>query len=292
MINIRDIFGSIISVIISGFFAWAGSQGGPIILGLPGLLLIAIIGFLIHWLVFIPSYFAKTEKFFDITGTLAYLVMTSIAVYSVVSGGEKLSIRSMIVALLIIIWAFRLGLFLLIRVFDVGEDKRFQDAKKSLTKFLMFFSVSGLWVFMTTANSLTLILNNSNQPINIYFIIGLLFWITGFTFEVISDEQKRRFKKNTANRGKFISLGLWSISRHPNYFGEILIWIGMAVISFPVLTGWQYMTLISPLFVALLLTKISGVNLLEKSADEKWSHLETYQKYKKNTPKLLPFRLW
>ena len=108
-------------------------------------------------------------------------------------------------------------------------------------------------------------------------------------FEIIADEQKRRFRLNEENRGKYISSGLWSISRHPNYFGEIILWIGIAIISLPTLYGFQYVTLISPLFIYLLLTRISGVNLLEESSDKKWGDLPEYEQYKKETPALVPF---
>jgi steroid 5-alpha reductase family enzyme len=247
------------------------------------------IGFLIHWIIFLPSFLAKTEKFYDITGTVAYFVMTGLAVY-IASDSSSLSLLSKIIATMVLIWALRLGLFLLIRVFRVGEDKRFSEAKKSFSKFLMFFSLSGLWVFLTTANALTLILNNSDMNGDLFLGIGGMIWVIGFLFEVVADEQKRRFRKKDSNRGQFITTGLWSISRHPNYFGEILIWIGMAVISFPVLSGWQYATLISPLFVILLLTKVSGINLLEESADKKWGNLDEYQIYKANTAALIPFK--
>ena len=189
---------------------------------------------------------------------------------------------------MVLVWALRLGLFLLIRVFRVGEDKRFSEAKKSFFKFQMFFSLSALWVFLTTANALTLILNNPDINGVLFLGIGGIIWVIGFLFEVISDEQKRQFRKKDSNHGQFITTGLWSISRHPNYFGEILIWIGMAVISFPVLSGWQYATLISPLFVILMLTRVSGINLLEESADKKWGNLDEYQTYKSNTAALIP----
>ena len=153
----------------------------------------------------------------------------------------------------------------------------------------MFFSLSALWVFLTTANALTLILNNPDINDVLFLGIGGIIWVIGFLFEVIADEQKRQFRKNDSNHGQFITTGLWSISRHPNYFGEILIWIGMAVISFPVLSGWQYATLISPLFVILMLTRVSGINLLEESADKKWGNLDEYQTYKANTAALIPF---
>jgi len=285
----RDIFISIISVIIAGAFAWAGSYGGPSFAGFPALMFIVGTGFLIHWIFFLPSFFAKTEKFYDITGTVAYFVMTGLAVY-IASESSAQSLLSKIIAAMVLVWALRLGLFLLVRVFTVGEDNRFSEAKKSFFKFLMFFSISGLWVFLTTANALTLILNNPDMNGDLFLGIGGMIWVIGFLFEVIADEQKRRFRKKDSNRGQFITTGLWSISRHPNYFGEILIWIGMAVISFPVLSGWQYATLISPLFVILLLTKVSGINLLEESADKKWGNLDEYQTYKAKTAALIPFK--
>jgi len=187
------------------------------------------------------------------------------------------------------VWALRLGLFLFVRVFQVGEDKRFHEVKKSFLRFLVWFSMSALWVFLTTANALTLILNNHPLIDDGYFLIGLMIWLIGFAFEVTADEQKKRFRNNPNNKGQFIRTGLWSISRHPNYFGEILIWVGMAIISFPVLSGWQYATLMSPLFVTLLLTRVSGINLLEASSDKKWGNMRSYQQYKQRTSVLVPF---
>jgi steroid 5-alpha reductase family enzyme len=284
----RDIFISIISVLIACAFAWAGSYGGSSFAEFPALMLIAGTGFIIHWVIFLPSFFFITEKFYDITGTIAYFVMVGLAVY-IASESRSLSMLSKIIAAMVLIWALRLGLFLLIRVFHVGEDNRFSEAKKSFFKFLMFFSLSGLWVFLTTANALTLILNNPDMNADLFLGIGGIIWVIGFSFEVIADEQKRQFRKKESKRSQFIKTGLWSISRHPNYFGEILIWIGMAVISFPALSGWQYATLISPLFVILMLTKVSGINLLEENADKKWGNLDEYQTYKTNTAVLIPF---
>ena len=182
-----------------------------------------------------------------------------------------------------------MGIFLFIRVLKVGEDRRFREAKKSFSKYLVWWTMSALWVFLTTANALTLIVNNKklvNEPI---FYLGVLIWIIGILFEIVADEQKRRFQINKNNKDKFISSGLWSISRHPNYFGEIILWIGVAIISFPTLIGFQYVTLISPVFVYLLLTRISGVNLLEDRADKKWGELIEYKRYKEHTPVLIPF---
>ena len=101
--------------------------------------------------------------------------------------------------------------------------------------------------------------------------------------------QKIRFKSNPNNQEQFIKHGLWSVSRHPNYFGEIILWFGISVIAFPLLSGWQYISLISPIFVYFLLTSVSGINLLEKKANQKWNNSKSYQKYKKKTPQLIPY---
>ena len=119
-------------------------------------------------------------------------------------------------------------------------------------------------------------------------LVGFLVWAVGFAIEVVADSQKSRFSANPDNKGKFIQTGLWSRSRHPNYFGEIMLWIGVAIIALPVLRGWQWVALISPVFVTLLLTRVSGVPLLEKKADKKWGGQADYESYKKRTPELIP----
>ena len=258
--------------------------------GYPILILCMMASFIVHWIIFIPSFLAKTEKFYDITGTLAYIIIlyTASALTSY-SSGISLEFRTKIIIGMVSFWAIRLGVFLFIRVLRVGEDRRFREAKKSFSKYLVWWTMSGLWVFLTTANALTLIINNKKLDNKFLFYFGVIIWITGIVFEIIADEQKRRFRLNKNNKGSFICTGLWSISRHPNYFGEIILWIGIAIISLPTLHGFQYITLVSPVFIYFLLTKISGVNLLEDSADKKWGEQSEYIKYKKDTPILVPY---
>lgn len=288
--KLKDYFNIIIIICFASIIALGGSHNSMTYNGYPILFFCLSASFLVHWIIFIPSFLAKTEKFYDITGTLAYLITLYLAsVLTSYSSGASLEPRTLIIIGMVSFWALRLGIFLFIRVLKVGEDRRFREAKKSFSKYLVWWTMSALWVFLTTANALTLIVNNKklvNQPI---FYLGLLIWFIGILFEIIADEQKRRFRLNEKNRGKFISSGLWSISRHPNYFGEIILWIGIAIISLPTLSGFQYVTLISPLFIYLLLTRISGVNLLEESSDKKWGDLPEYEQYKKETPVLVPF---
>ena len=245
--------------------------------------------YFIHWIVFLPSFIIRSEKYFDITGTFAYLFSLSLIFYFLITTQNVIKLRSLTVFMLISIWSIRLGYFLFSRIIREKQDKRFANLKKSFSKFFVTWTVSGMWVFITSLNGLTVIVNNVSYYNDFFYFIGLIIWIVGFLIEVISDEQKRRFKINVENKNKFISTGLWKISRHPNYFGEMLIWIGIALISFPTLVGFQYFTLISPIFVIWLLTNISGINLLEEKADLKWGQITSYIEYKENTPILIPF---
>ena len=288
--NIKEYTISLICVLIAFLVSFASSQNGASYNDYPISIICMALSFIIHWLVFIPSYFFKTEKFYDITGTVAYLSILLTTAYLInLVNDEGILLRSIISIIFVMIWAIRLGIFLFKRVIKVGEDKRFEHAKKSFSKFLMFFNISALWVFLTIVNVLTMIINNSDSVTDLFFIIGLTIVIIGFIIEVVADMQKRKFRTNISNKGQFISSGLWSISRHPNYFGEMMIWVGMSFVTIPILIGWQFITLISPIFVIFLLTKVSGINLLEASANDKWGADKNYQDYKDKTSVLIPF---
>ncbi len=242
--------------------------------------------FLIHLLIFLPSYFFQTEKFFDLTGTISY-VSSVLFIFFKSNNIESINLGSLVLSTFIIIWSLRLGTFLFLRIKKAGKDRRFNEIKKSFSWFFMTFSVSGMWVTICSICALTGIANG------IIFssttIIGIIIFIIGFTIEIIADSQKTKFRANDDNKDKFISSGLWKYSRHPNYLGEIILWLGISLISFSSLEGFQYITLISPIFTYLLLVNVSGINLLEKSGKKKWGHLESYKIYKKNTPRLIGF---
>ena len=139
---------------------------------------------------------------------------------------------------------------------------------------------------------LGIILTSDNQSnINIYDYIGISVWIIGFVIEIISDTQKSKFKNDIQNKDKFINIGLWKISRHPNYVGEITLWIGITIMSVPILSGWSWLGLLSPIFVYIMLKYISGVRILEERADSKWANDKNYEEYKNNTPELFPFKI-
>ncbi|MBK6645637.1 MAG: DUF1295 domain-containing protein [Anaerolineales bacterium] len=277
-----------LAIVIIGFLvALAGSQNGATLGGAPVFAIAVGLAFLIQWLVFIPSYIFQTEKFFDLTGSLTYITVTGLAVcysrYSV-----PLDARSILLAALVMVWALRLGSFLFSRIQKAGKDDRFDELKPSFFRFLNVWTIQGLWVTFTAAAAWVAIANTTRRELDIFAVVGLLVWLLGFAFEVIADSQKSRFNADPSNKGKFIRTGLWSRSRHPNYFGEIVLWLGVAIIAIPVLQGWQWVAMISPLFVAILLTRISGIPLLEKKSDTKWGGQADYEEYKKNTPVLVP----
>ena len=272
-------------VIIIGFLvALAGSQHGAVLAGFPLFGVSVGLAFLVQWLVFIPSYWFQTEKFFDLTGSLTYISVTILAVLF----SPVIDNRSLLLAGLVVIWAIRLGSFLFRRIQKAGKDDRFDELKPSFFRFLNVWTIQGLWVTFTAAAALVAITTSVRKELDVFALVGFLLWAFGFAFEVIADSQKSRFSANPANKGKFIQTGLWSRSRHPNYFGEIILWAGIAIIALPVLQGWQWAAMISPLFVTLLLTRVSGIPLLEKKADTKWGGQEDYETYKKNTPVLIP----
>jgi steroid 5-alpha reductase family enzyme len=271
-------------VLVGVGIAWAGSQGGAKVASIPVFALCVGLAFLIQWLAFIPAYLLQTEKFLDLTGSITYILVVVIAVLlsPVVDG------RSILLLALVVIWAVRLGTFLFRRIQKAGKDARFDEIKPSFFRFLNFWTLQGLWVTFTVAAALATITTVTRKELDLFALIGFLVWVFGFAMEAVADAQKSRFRADPENKGKFIQTGLWAWSRHPNYFGEIVLWIGVAIIALPVLRGWQWITLISPVFVALLITRVSGVPMLEKRADERWGGQEEYEAYKERTPVLIP----
>lgn len=272
-------------VILIGLgFAYAGSQGGVFLLGIPLFAFVVALVFALQWLVFIPAYLMQTEKFFDLTGSVTYITATTFALLV----SPVVDDRSILLMALVLIWATRLGTFLFNRILKEGGDDRFDEIKPSFVRFLNTWTLQGLWVTFTMSAALAAMTTSTRKELGWFALAGFLIWAFGFSIEVLADAQKSRFRAQPENKGKFIQTGLWSRSRHPNYFGEIVLWIGVAVIALPVLRGWQWVTMISPVFVALLLIRVSGIPMLEKRADERWGGQEDYEEYKEKTPVLIP----
>ena len=263
---------------------WLASSYSAVWSGWPVFAACAALAFGVQWLMFIHAFSAQTEHFYDLTGSVTYLVM----VWFAIAASGPTDSHALLLALLITIWALRLGPFLFRRVRQAGEDKRFRTIKTSFPTFLMTWTLQGLWVFLTASCALAAITHPGGVYLGAVVWIGLALWIAGFAIEVIADHQKTVFRNDPANTNRFITTGLWAWSRHPNYFGEIILWTGIALIALPELQGGQYITLISPVFVAFLLIKVSGVRMLEARASKQWGNDPDYQAYRKNTPVLVP----
>lgn len=310
--RLQDGLTILVIVLIGGGIAWAGSQGSLLYprhtplappltpplgseadgaalasgpgAGWPLFAICAALSFGINWLAFIPAWLFQTERYFDLMGSVTYLTLVATALVLGVGGDPRTSL----IAACIAAWAIRLGSFLFLRIHEDGSDGRFDRIKPIFTRFLMTWTLQGLWVFLTISCGLAAMLSEARQPLGLWALMGFLLWVFGFAFETIADRQKRRFRANEDNAGRFIQSGLWSWSQHPNYFGEIVLWVGIALIAFPALRGWQWVTLISPVFVFVLLTRISGIPLLDARGEKRWGEEPAYRAYRTKTPILFP----
>lgn len=280
----RSVIGIAVAILLGALVALAGSDGSTTIGWMPVFALCALLAYAINWLVFIPSNRMKTEHYFDLTGSATYLTAVAVAVLF----SSDLDARAVIAAVMVAVWALRLGSFLFRRVRRDGRDGRFDEIKVDPLRFFMTWTLQGLWVLLTVAAALAIITSLERKEIGWVAIVGIAIWTAGFVIEVVADRQKSTFKQDSANAGRFITTGLWSWSRHPNYFGEIVLWIGMAIMAVPILAGWRWVVLISPIFVILLLTRVSGIPMLEARAEKRWGDDEEFQAYTRDTSVLIP----
>lgn len=283
---------ALVSALGLGFATLAGANSIKIG-GYSAVFVCALLAFAVNWLAFIPSAVAQKDTYYDTVGALTYLSVIGVAAAS----AWPLDARAMIVAAMVGIWTIRLGSFLFSRIHAAGgADQRFEKIKVNPPRFLVAWTLQAIWVIFTASAALVIITSRQTAPLDglldglldSLFWAGAAIWVIGFAFEVVADSQKRQFKKDPANKGKFITTGLWAWSQHPNYFGEITLWFGILVMAIPLLSGWSWLAVISPIFVFLLLTRVSGINLLDGIAKARWGDNPAYQAYRKNTPVLFP----
>ncbi len=235
----------------------------------------------INILLFFPAFFLRTDKLTDFSYALSFIVLSVIAYVR-----SPYTPNNLILVSMIIIWAVRLGSFLMARIWRAGKDRRFDDFRGSFSGFLKFWLLQGfaVWVIMIPA-----IFYINAGAIN-YNTIGLIVFTLGFIIESVADYQKFSFKLKPGNKGKFIQSGLWKYSRHPNYFGEMLVWIGVYLfVAFSLTPLQMAIAAISPAFIIVLLIFVSGLPQLESYADKKWGKQKDYQEYKKRTNILVPW---
>jgi len=279
---LRALLVAVATVAVALAVAWAGGQGGAQLGGAPIIVWCAGLAFAVQWVAFVPSFLAQTEKYYDLVGSLTYI---SVTVFALATTGPS-TLRPWLLGALVASWAGRLGTFLFRRVLAKGSDSRFDEIKTDPMRFFVAWTLQGLWVFLTLCAALAAITTRTSTELGILDGVGFTVWATGWSIEVVADRQKSRYREEHPEG--FVDTGLWAWSRHPNYFGEIVLWTGVALIATSTLRGWQWVTLISPFFVAFLLMKVSGIPMLEQRADDRWGDREDYQRYKEQTPVLVP----
>ena len=236
----------------------------------------------INIVLFLVAYKFKTDKLTDAAYALSFLALAMFGLYS----GDLTSGR-IIIAAMVSLWAFRLGGFLLYRISVTGRDQRFDVWRHSFWLLGRFWVLQAItaWVVLLPV---LLALNKPEVNITMLAVAGIIVWVAALAIETVADAQKFRFTQNPNNKGKWIAEGLWSWSRHPNYFGEILVWVGTYIAVFSSLTAPERLAgLASPMFIAGVLLFATGIPILEKSADKKWGKDKAYQEYKKRTSELV-----
>lgn len=275
MIMIRLLITFVVTLFV-GLVAWFIGSGDS------RWLIAAAIAMGIQWIVFIPASLYQTERFYDLVGSITFLSVVAFALYI----AEVMTFWQSLAAAMVVLWTVRLGTFLFLRVLKAGHDTRFEEIKRSPARFLVAWTLQGAWVFVTLLPTLVILFYGQHLETSAWTIVGALLWVLGFGIEVIADAQKSAFRRQEEKALPFITSGLWRYSRHPNYVGEITLWVGLFVMSVPLLQGSLWLALISPVFVYLLLAKVSGVPMLEAQAKKRWGDREDFQQYAKNTPKL------
>ncbi|CAF1313316.1 unnamed protein product [Rotaria sordida] len=183
-----------------------------------------------------------------------------------------------------------LGIFLFYRILKTGKDSRFDHMRNSPFKLFITWMMQDIWVIMTLLPTFYLNQKQIDKPLIKTDYIGWSIWLFAFIFEIIADKQKMSFKNNPNNKSKFIDIGLWKYSRHPNYFGEISTWLGLYISSSHILVGYERLFgIFSPIFVTLIISFLSGITILEKQAMKIYGNDPTYHIYRKQTPVLIPF---
>lgn len=244
-----------------------------------------VISVVIQAVFFILASIFKTDKVTDLSYGLSFII---IAIYLIFTN-ETVGKVQALVSLMVIFWGIRLILYLFQRILIIGKDKRFDGVRDNFKKFLFFWTFQAVAVWIISLPAILIISKNYRLYGNSFlFYLGILMWLVGIFVESIADKQKFDFKNDPKNADKWIEDGIWKYSRHPNYFGEILLWWGIYIITLPYLNNFEHMAIIGPIFITSILLFVSGIPPLEKKYNLKYKDNDAYQRYKKTTSILVP----
>lgn len=250
----------------------------------------AIVTVLLQVLFFIVAATFHFDKLTDFASGVNFCIIAVLS-YAL---AQTFSYRQTLVTGLVCLWGLRLSTFLVFRICKLGRDKRFEDSGKNTARFAIFWTFQALWVYIV---SLPVIFVNSPRKAEPKYAAmamtkldtaGTAVFLIGLACETLADMQRFSYRSNPENAHHWCDMGLWKYSRHPNYFGEITVWWGMFILSINVIRSVEYVVLLSPLFTTFIILFLSGMPLLEHSADDRYGSLEDYQEYKRSTSPLLP----
>jgi steroid 5-alpha reductase family enzyme len=241
--------------------------------------------FVIQVLFFIFASMLKTDKVTDLAYGMTFVILSWIWLFY----NGIFDLMHVLLATMITLWGVRLAGYLFYRIMKIKKDARFDGIREHFWKFAGFWTVQTIIIFIVMLPVIMLLNIKSIIPLTTISIIGFFIWLFGFLTETIADHQKFTFRNNPKNKGKWIDTGLWHYSRHPNYFGEILCWIGVFVYVIPVLSGASWIAIISPISITAILLFFSGIPPLERKEDEMYGKNKEYRKYKKTTSVLIPW---
>lgn len=227
----------------------------------------------------------RTDKVTDFSYSLSFVVMAPLLL---LSRGKAFSVQQLLTTLAIVLWGLRLGSYLFMRILKTGRDERFDDKRNNPGRLAGFWTLQTVAVWMIMLPFSFYLTRRSAEVSSIVSIAGFTVYSIGMVLESVSDYQKYSFKRQSGNRDHWMDRGLWAYSRHPNYFGEMLVWWGLFAVTLPYLSGIQYVSVMGPVFITLLLLFVSGIPLLEKSAEKKYGQNPDYRRYRDSTSLLIP----
>ncbi|MGC9312440.1 MAG: DUF1295 domain-containing protein [Sediminispirochaetaceae bacterium] len=253
-------------------------QSNPILFSL-------IFSFAVNTFFFVFAAAFKTDKVTDISYSLSFFLLT---LFLLLAAGAPLSYHKGLVSAAILLLSARLGGYLLYRIIKIGKDARFDDKRGNFVNFLKFWVLQATVVWLVMLPFSLYITSPSDGGTLFFTLVGMVLFALGLLIEAISDVQKFRYRSRLENNTHWVDTGLWKYSRHPNYFGEMLVWWGLFIVVIPSLRGFGWLTVLGPLSITLLLLFVSGIPLLEKSADRKYGDNPEYLAYKESTSLLFP----
>ena len=225
----------------------------------------------------------RTDVVTDLSYSLTFALLAVVLLFA--GAAEPVQL---VASLLVVVWAARLGIYLFRRIMRTKVDHRFDGMRDQPLRFARFWLLQAITVAVVML-PVSYLLDQDDPPgLGAWSIAGGAVWLAGLLIEAVADAQKAAFRAKEENRGRFVASGLWRYSRHPNYFGEMLVWWGLFLYVVPVLHGAAFAVVIGPVFITLLLLFVSGIPLLEKSANEKYGGDAAYRDYKRRTSILVP----